>query len=221
MKQLLEKDFGACIRKGFESTGLYPFSLEKALSKLPSEEREVGTGVQQQLLKKLSDLRYNAPATTHARRPTKSEKLPAGAAYTCAAESQDERESQDEGESESEDEPVRPKRTRAGGDSSSSNSSSSDQSSDEEERSVLVQKIVERMKRKRRLFSREQQDDLLPDLGEQEPPQEESAEDTIQAWVYLFCVLVRQIPYHKNNTPPPPTPLPNRSIVPLLYPTYH
>ncbi len=145
----------------------------------------MGTGVQQQLLKKLSDMRYNTPATTHARRPTKSEKLPAGAAYTCAAENQDET------ESESEDEPVRPKRTRAGGDSSSSDSSSSDQSSDEEERSVLVQKIVERMKRKRPLFSREQQDDLLPDLGEQEPPQEESAKDTIQAWVYLFCLLVQ------------------------------
>jgi hypothetical protein len=61
LRQLLEKDFGPSMRSGFESTGLIPFSMERALSKLPDEDREVETAVQGQLLQRLSDMRYNAP----------------------------------------------------------------------------------------------------------------------------------------------------------------
>jgi hypothetical protein len=66
------------MRSGFESTGLYPFNVERALSKLPKENRTVETEVQQQLLKWFNDIRYNPPPTTHAHRPKKNEKLPAG-----------------------------------------------------------------------------------------------------------------------------------------------
>ncbi len=59
LKQLMEKDYSLSICSGFETTGLYPLSLEKALTKLPAEERVVESQVQQQLLNKLSDMRYN------------------------------------------------------------------------------------------------------------------------------------------------------------------
>jgi hypothetical protein len=57
-------------------------SLEKALPK-ELEEREVETRVQMELLKTLTSMRYNLPATKHAQRPKKSQKLPPGASYTC------------------------------------------------------------------------------------------------------------------------------------------
>lgn len=40
--------------------------------------------VQRQLLARLSDMRYNPPPTTHAKRPLKKDKLPPGASYTCS-----------------------------------------------------------------------------------------------------------------------------------------
>jgi hypothetical protein len=196
LRALLEKDFGPSLRSGFESTGLYPFSVEKALSKLPSEEREVETAVQAQLLKRLSDMRYKAPPTTHARRPSQKEKLPAGEAYTCSLDS------------EEEDEPalVRPKRFRAAGESDSS-SESSDESSSEEERSEVVKNIVERLKSRRPLFGEVQQDkigdeesgdkggddqgvndegmgenEVLPDPA-QDRPVEKTVQDNAQDWV--------------------------------------
>jgi hypothetical protein len=43
------------------------------------------SAVQQQLVKHLSNIRYNPPPTTQAKRPRKKEKLPPGAAYTCSA----------------------------------------------------------------------------------------------------------------------------------------
>jgi hypothetical protein len=202
--QLLEKDFGPCIRSGFESTGLFPFSLEKALSKLPAEERDVETDVQRQLLKKLDEMRYSAPATTHAKRPKKSEKLPAGAAYTCAVESDDD---------DDEEATVRPRRIRPAGDSSDSDistSSDSDESSDQEERRETVQKIVERLRRKRSLFDNEeeqqddneeeqqddneeeQQDETLPEPDE--PTQEQPAEDAVQAGIYLVKGILKSPP---------------------------
>jgi hypothetical protein len=58
---LLEKDFGPAIRSGFETTGLYPFSVEKAIAKLPVEleQREVDSDVQRTLLKTLEAMRHN------------------------------------------------------------------------------------------------------------------------------------------------------------------
>jgi hypothetical protein len=83
LKQLMDHDFSDAIRSGFESCGLYPFNPERGLSKLPKDNREVESNVQKQLLEKLSSMRYNQPANKHAKRPSKKDKLPAGASYTC------------------------------------------------------------------------------------------------------------------------------------------
>jgi len=83
LKQLLEKDYSQSIRSGFESCGIFPLNLERALSKLPPEDREDVPAIQQQLINQLSTMRYQQPETTRAPRPKKKEKLPAGAAYTC------------------------------------------------------------------------------------------------------------------------------------------
>jgi hypothetical protein len=83
LKQLMEKDYQKAIVSGFESCGLFPLNPERALAKLPKEDREVESSVQLQLLNRLSLMRYNQPETTHASRPKKKDKLPAGASYTC------------------------------------------------------------------------------------------------------------------------------------------
>jgi len=83
LNELMEKDYSASVRSGFETTGLYPFSMEKALSKLPKEATDVDSDVQRLLLQRLTDMRYNPPATTQAVRPRKKDKLPAGTAYSC------------------------------------------------------------------------------------------------------------------------------------------
>jgi len=89
LKELLtSKDYGPAIQIGFETTGLYPFSMEKALSKLPEEveERGVESEVQQRLLQTLSNMRYNALANKAAARPKRNQRLPPGASYTCGPE---------------------------------------------------------------------------------------------------------------------------------------
>lgn len=58
--------------------------MERALSSLPKDDVEVETEVQRQLLKRLSDMRYNPPPTTQAARPRKADKLPPGASYTVS-----------------------------------------------------------------------------------------------------------------------------------------
>lgn len=97
LKTLMEKDYGPAIRSGFQTTGLYPISIEKAIAKLPAEveEREVETAVHRELLRTLSDMRYNAPANKAAARPKKNQKLPPGASYTCVvAREEDEEETE-------------------------------------------------------------------------------------------------------------------------------
>jgi hypothetical protein len=112
-KLLTTKDYGPTIRSGFKTTGLYLFSMEKALSKLPEEveERDVESEVQRTLLQTLSSMRYNAPANKAAARPKRNERLPPGASYTCGPEKE-----------------VR--RVNPSGHSSNSNSSSSNSDSD-------------------------------------------------------------------------------------------
>jgi hypothetical protein len=88
--KLLEKDFSLSIRAGFETTGLVPLCLERALSRLPKEASDETTAVQQQLINQLSRIRYNPPPTTQAKRPKKKEKLPPGAAYTCTVDQDEE-----------------------------------------------------------------------------------------------------------------------------------
>jgi len=106
LKKLLEKDFGPAIRGGFEGTGLCPFSVERAISKLPMDldDREVETQVESTLLRTLDNMRHNAPANRAAARPKKSDKLPAGAAYTCAP--QDDNNDSSSTSSESDDEEI-------------------------------------------------------------------------------------------------------------------
>jgi hypothetical protein len=86
LKKLMEKDFGSAIRSGFECTGIYPVNPERVLSKLPKEQREVDTDIQQQLLNRLNLMRYSPGPNTKAPRPKKKDKLPAGASYTCTPE---------------------------------------------------------------------------------------------------------------------------------------
>jgi hypothetical protein len=100
--KLLEKDWGGPIRSGFAATGLYPFSLERVLAKLPKEinSAEIETAVQKTLLNKLNDMRHNLPATKQAPRPKKKDKLPAGATYTCPAQPASDTSDEDEEELE-------------------------------------------------------------------------------------------------------------------------
>lgn len=86
LKKLLEKDYGDSIRSGFQATGIFPFNPERVLAKLPTEQREVDSAVQQQLLNRLSSMRYSPAATSKAPRPKKKDKLPPGASYTCTPE---------------------------------------------------------------------------------------------------------------------------------------
>ncbi len=129
---LTSKDYGPAIRSGFETTGLYPFSMEKALSKLPVEveERDVESEVQRTLLNTLSNMRYNAPANKAAARPKRSERLPPGASYTCGPEKE-----------------VRPSGDSSNSDSDSSSSSSSSESEDEGEEDTrrTMADIVDRL----------------------------------------------------------------------------
>jgi hypothetical protein len=86
LKKLLDKDFGDAFRKGFECMGICPLNLERVLSKLLEEQRNMDFDIQQQLLNKLSSIRYSPGPTTKVPRPKKKDKLPAGAPYTCSAE---------------------------------------------------------------------------------------------------------------------------------------
>jgi hypothetical protein len=61
----------------------------------------VDSAVQKELINRLSDLRYNPPPTTHAGRPKKKDKLPAGSAYTCPAVEEDVAEEMDSDTSDS------------------------------------------------------------------------------------------------------------------------
>jgi hypothetical protein len=58
LQKLMEKDYGNAIRAGFECTSLFPFNLDRVLSKLPTEDREVTSQVHQVFLNKLTDMRY-------------------------------------------------------------------------------------------------------------------------------------------------------------------
>jgi hypothetical protein len=118
-------------------------------------------------------MRYNTPPNTHARRPRKKEKLPAGASYTCGLVEA----SSDEDDSGDEDAPgpslKRSRRVRPSRDSSSDSSEYSSQSSDEEDRRQKVQKIVQKMARKKAQLETQRADaDHLPDLDVQEPAQD-------------------------------------------------
>ena len=80
--------------------------MERAISKLPVDldDREVETQVESALLRTLDSMRHNAPANRAAARPKKSDKLPAGAAYTCAP--QDDNNDSSSTSSESDDEEI-------------------------------------------------------------------------------------------------------------------
>jgi hypothetical protein len=50
------QDFGLTIRSGFAGMGINPFSVDRALSKRPKENREVTSQVQKQFLNMLSEM---------------------------------------------------------------------------------------------------------------------------------------------------------------------
>ena len=135
---MLEKDFGNSIRSGFETTGLFPLSAARGLAKLPTpvEEREVETLVQQQLLEKLSTIRYNPAPNKQAQRPSKKDKLPAGASFTCAAneESDEDSDASSSSSEESESEKETETEEETEKEEQSQNNSSSEESERETER---------------------------------------------------------------------------------------
>jgi hypothetical protein len=171
LKELLEsKDYGPAIRSGFETTGLYPFSMEKALSKLPVEveEREVESAVQRTLLNTLSNMRYNAPANKAAARPKRSERLPPGASYTCGPEKVV-RPSGD-GDSSNSD------TSNSDSDSSSSSSSESEDEGEEETRRTVAEIV----------------DSLEEDDEDEDDPAESESGAAVEYPVESFVVAVYQ-----------------------------
>ena len=124
----MDKDYGPSIRSGFETTGIHPISVERALAKLPKEvdAAAVESAVQLQFVQTLEAMRYHGPTNKAAARPKKNEKLPPGASYTCKAGGG--------GQTQN-------------GDDSGDSSDSSDSDSDEEEegRRVQVNAIVDRL----------------------------------------------------------------------------
>lgn len=118
LTRLYCKDFSKAICSGFEATGHCPLNVERPLARLPEANRNFQSEVEQLLLDKLSQIRYNPVPAWRATMP-KKDKLPAGKSYTCPA-----------------------KKARIGDDSDSSSASDSDSESDEEERRVTVKKIV-------------------------------------------------------------------------------
>ncbi len=86
--KLLERDFSSAIISGFAATGVHPFSMERALSKLPAENRDVDSAFQHQLLDHLKETRYGGgDKQARASRPKKNQKLPPGSSYTCLGNS--------------------------------------------------------------------------------------------------------------------------------------
>jgi hypothetical protein len=168
LKKLMQKDSSNAIIGGFKATGLYPFSPETALSKLPAETREVTSKVHEVLLKKLATMRYKPAGSTHAPRPKKTDKLPAGASYTCRAG----------GDGDDGDEPVagpsKPRQPDSSSSSSSEDYNSSDNESDRE-RSRTVKNIVQRLARKRPLLDEDEDEDK--DDAEEQAEEDDQAEE--------------------------------------------
>jgi hypothetical protein len=169
LKKLLEKDFGPAARSGFEATGLYPLSVERAISKLPKQmdDRQAETAVQRELLKTLNDMRFNAPATKHAQRPKKNQKLPAGASYTCRGDQEQER---------TEEEDVDIAQT-------SDSDTSNDSSSEDEERRRRVSSIVKRLGKRKNLgaSSEEEVGNSSDSSEEADDYEDEAAEEVLAA----------------------------------------
>jgi hypothetical protein len=163
LSELLEKDFSASIRSGFQATGLVPLNAEKPLSKLPTgpdpDDAAVETDVQRQLLQKLSDMRHRPPPTTRAPRPKKADKLPPGTAYTSSSR------------------PGPSGDTSSESSNSSSESEESESSSDsEEERRQRVQDIIKRLRKKKQEFMKKAEVGIV-ETDEEEQPEEAEPEE--------------------------------------------
>jgi hypothetical protein len=142
---------------------------------MPRELAEEGNAVQQQLIERLSRIRYNPPATTRVLRPTQNEKLPPGAAYGGVLDSSEEEEAE-AGEAEMETPRGQRKRPAANSDSSSSSSSSdSDTSSSEEDEEERVSRQVKEIVR--RLSSKKSSKRLHLDEPDQEEKDEEEVDE--------------------------------------------
>jgi len=148
----MEKDYRQAVRGGFEATGLFPFNPNKPLAKMPAEEREITTQVHQALLNQLQEMRYSPAVTKRAQHPRKKDKLPAGAAYTCAAGG-DARDSEPESDSDS------------------------DSSDSETERQENVNKIIRRLAKKGPLDPEsEEEEESEEEISEEEQEMEKEKE---------------------------------------------
>jgi len=175
LRTLLEKDFGPSIRSGFESTGLYPLNMERALAKLPNAvapDGDVVSAVQQQLINRLASLLYNPPPTTPALRPKKKDKLPPGETYTCPVVNKN---TATDSDTDEEDEDKQPRRRTRKMVDVSSDSSDYSMSSEEEERTLAVRKIIKRLgvKRKREEEERKEEEEKEEEEKEDDPDIEE------------------------------------------------
>lgn len=156
--------------------------MEKALSRLPKEPVEVESDMQRILVQRLSDMRYNPPPTTRAPRPRKTDKLPAGTAYTCSAKKPNEKdpaEDTSEEDSPEEDSPDEEEGSIQG------ETDSSVYEEEDEERSRKVKEIVKRVLKKKARID-DAQDQLAEELigasgdqakGEQHANIEQPAQD--------------------------------------------
>ena len=151
LKNLLKKDYSNSIISGFECSGIFPLNPARPLSRLPPDEAEVESLVQQQLLNQLKEMRHNPPANVRAQRPRKTDKLPAGQSYTCPPEEGEP--SVDEASSSSSSE------------TSSSNSDSEEES--EDDRSLARRRLFSKMKSnfgKKQALNRKQQENTQKKL---------------------------------------------------------
>jgi len=153
----VDKDYTNSIISGFATTGLFPLDPERVLRKLPPEEVTAETGVEAQLLEKLSDMRYGqGPPTKRAPRPTKKDKLPAGMSYTCNRRDEEE---ESDGSSEDDDDPELVESSEDGEEETDEEERRKD-----EQRSKNVRGIIKRLERegklgKKQVTQQEEDDD--------------------------------------------------------------
>jgi hypothetical protein len=181
LERLLQKDFSDSIRSGFEATGLFPLNKERVLAKMPRELAEEGNAVQQQLINKLSQIRYNPPATTRVLRPKKNEKLPPGAAYGGVSSDEEEEEIPPPAAAD-----INSSSSSSDGDTDSDRSDEEDDDEEEEEeeeeedkrRREGLKNVVRRLTTKRMKLTQPEEEEEEEDNPTSKDTEDSSIEDT-------------------------------------------
>jgi len=202
--RLLEHDYSKAIKNGFATTGLVPFDPERLLRKLPAEVGAMPTSsVEEQLLSKLSDIRYNPQ---RAPRPQKKDRLPPGVSYTAAGDGPGSssgrgtgtgrgRREEEESEEESESEPeLVESGTGSSGDETDKEDRqrTSDDETDEEDRqrSKNVEEILKRIRKSGRLRKKAR---TSAGTGPVDEFEEEMYQEAILLQLYRPCDYVAAV----------------------------